>query len=76
MPNVLDITGFVISIISLPAMGVHRLKKIIDKRLPPGRLQAIKAELVEIRENLEHLERVKRPAEAGALQRFQSDMEE
>ncbi|OJT09304.1 hypothetical protein TRAPUB_14243 [Trametes pubescens] len=76
MPNVLDITGFIISIISLLAMGVHRLKEIIDKRLPPGRLQAIKAELLEIRENLKHLERVERPAEAGALQRFQSDLEE
>ncbi|EIW51914.1 uncharacterized protein TRAVEDRAFT_53909 [Trametes versicolor FP-101664 SS1] len=74
MPDSLDITGFVISIISL--VGLHKLGALAASRLPPGRLKAIKADLTEMRELLEHLECERYPSGAATLHQFQSSLQQ
>ncbi|OJT09307.1 hypothetical protein TRAPUB_14246 [Trametes pubescens] len=74
MPDSFDITGFVISIISL--LGLHKLGALVASRLPPGRLKAIKADLAEMRELLEHLECERYPNGAATLHHFQSSLQQ
>ncbi|KAL1948016.1 hypothetical protein VTO73DRAFT_12091 [Trametes versicolor] len=74
MPDTIDIIGFVISIISL--MGLHKLGALVASRLPPGRLKAIKADLAEMRELLEHIECEQYPNGAGTLHQFHDSLQQ
>lgn len=76
MPDILDIIGFVVSIISL--VGLHQLKETVARRLPPRRLQAIQTELAELCELLERIERIGHPNGPGAdtIQRLRGSLKE
>ncbi|KAL1948013.1 hypothetical protein VTO73DRAFT_12088 [Trametes versicolor] len=56
MADILDILGFVLSIISF--VGLHQLKELFARRIPPRRLQAIQMELAQLCEILERIERI------------------
>lgn len=74
MPDILDILGFVLSIISF--VGLHQLKELVARRLPPRRLQAIQAELAQLCQLLERIERIGHPDGQDAIGRLRRRLEE
>lgn len=75
MPDVLDILGFVLSIISL--VGLHQLKELVARRLLPRRLKTIQGELAELYQVLERIERVGHPSGGtDVVRRLRSAMHE
>ncbi|OJT09305.1 hypothetical protein TRAPUB_14244 [Trametes pubescens] len=74
MPSSFDTTSFVFSIISF--VSLRTLVAFVASRLPPGRLQAVKTELAEMHELLEHLECERYPNGAEVLHQFQSRLQQ
>ncbi|EIW51912.1 uncharacterized protein TRAVEDRAFT_53907 [Trametes versicolor FP-101664 SS1] len=74
MPDILDILGFVLSIISF--VGLHQLKELVARRLPPRRLQAIQTELAQLCQLLERIERIGHPDEQDVIRRLRRRLEE